>query len=880
MTPHDVTIDLPRDGADADCDACDVRLVDALRTHEGVVAVQQVGKAQVTVTYDSESCSPSCIDKALVEASTDLHDRFAHETVTVGGMDCSSCAQTIERAVNRVDGVTSCSVNFQASSLQIEFDKSKSHASELTRRRVRSLGFDLPGDADDDADRGWIARHRHELVTGIAATFTLLAFAAYLLGAPELVTNALYGAAIVIGGVSIARAGIMGLVSTRRPDMKLLMTIAVVGAVGIGEWLEAALVVVLFSVGEALESYAVNRARGSLKSLVEMVPSFARVRRSTPDGSISEDMVPIAEVAIGDSVVVLPGEQVPADGTVTEGASSINQASITGESVPVDKQPGDETYAGTLNGEARLLIEVTSAPGDTTLDRIARAVADAQAQKAPSERWVDSFAAVYTPIVMLVAVLVMAAPPLVLGADAGEWFYRGLTFLLLACPCALVISTPVAVVTALGRASATGVLIKGGQHLEAAAGIQAVCLDKTGTITEGRPVVAEVVAVEPTAREDVLRVAAAVEAGSEHPLAAAVVQHARAEGIEVPEATDVEAARGFGVTGTVDGTEILVGSGRFFADHPDAATAEQLADELRATGHTIIVVADERTVIGAIGMRDLPRDTSKDAIDQLHAAGVRRVALLTGDHAAAAAAIADQVGIDDVHADLLPQDKVERLAAVERQFGSVAMVGDGVNDAPALARATLGVAMGTGGSATAIETADVALVGDDLRKLAGTIGLARWTRAIVRQNIGFSLGTKAVAAVLALFGFVTLWMAVLVDVGATLLVVANGLRILRSRPMGALRGVPILDAQREAAPAVAPVEHAGGSCCSSPADAHGHDHVHGTDCADHGHDHDRDHDHGHRPARAHAHAHADTPTPAPQSPLSKPSGGGGCCSNC
>ena len=872
MTPKDVTIDLPRGGADADCGACDDRIVDALRTHEGVVSVQQVGKAQVTVTYDSDACSPGCIDEALADASTDLHDRFAHETVTVGGMDCSSCAATIERAVNRVDGVTACSVNFQASSLQIEFAKSKAHASELTRRRVRSLGFELPSDDDSDADRGWVARHRHELITGVAAAFTLVALMTYLLDAPDLISKVLYGVAIVIGGTSIARAGIMGLISTRRPDMKLLMTIAVVGAVGIGEWLEAALVVVLFSVGEALESYAVNRARGSLKSLVEMVPSFARVRRTDAGGAMTEDMVPIADVAIGDTVVVLPGEQVPADGTVTEGASSINQASITGESVPVDKQPGDETYAGTLNGEARLLIEVTSAPGDTTLDRIARAVADAQAQKAPSERWVDSFAAVYTPIVMLVAVLVMAAPPLLFGADAGEWFYRGLTFLLLACPCALVISTPVAVVTALGRASANGVLIKGGQHLEAAAGIQAVCLDKTGTITEGRPVVAEIVAVEPTTRDEVLRAAAAVEAGSEHPLAAAVVQHARAAGINVPEASDVEAARGFGVTGTVDGARILVGSGRFFADHPDSATAQQLADELRATGHTIIVVANDTSIIGAIGMRDQPRETSKYAIDQLHAAGVRRIALLTGDHAAAAAAIAEQVGIDDVHADLLPQDKVERLAAIEKQYGSVAMVGDGVNDAPALARATVGVAMGTGGSATAIETADVALVGDDLRKLAGTIGLARWTRAIVRQNIGFSLGTKAIAAVLALFGLVTLWMAVLVDVGATLLVVANGLRILRSRPIGTLRGVPMLNAQAKTAPAepVQHVDHSGESCCASTADAHDHSQ---------GDAHDHAHDHSHDVAPAHAHAHAHGPSHEDEPTPHKPKAGG-CCGDC
>ena len=796
MTPTDLLVRVDTAEHDHECDACTDRLVDALRTHDGVIAAESAGRAQVRVTYDSDRCTPVSIDKAIAQTAGELSERFGHDRMTVGGMDCSSCAQKIERAVGRVEGVTSCSVNYHASALRYEFERAHDDAPRATVERIKSLGYDPRpegAEADDIEGATWVSRHREELVTAISFAFMMAAVVAGQFDAPRWLELGLYGLAIVVGGASIARSGISGLIATHRPDMKLLMTIAVVGAVAIDAWLEAALVVVLFSVGEALESYAVNRARSSLASLVEMVPSTARVRRTLDDGTVSESDVAVSELVIGDTVVVLPGEQVPADGAVSEGASAVNQASITGESVPVDKQAGDEVFAGTLNGEGRLLVTVGSAPGDTTLDRIARAVTEAQAQKAPSERWVDSFAAIYTPVVMVIAFAIMLVPPLVVGGDFSEWFYLGLTFLILACPCALVISTPVAVVSALGRASAAGVLIKGGQHLEAAAGIRAVCLDKTGTITAGRPAVATIEACEGSTEQEVLELAAAVEAGSEHPLAAAVLDHARNAGVVQRSATDVEASRGFGVTGVVDGRTIMVGSGRFFAEHPDARTAAVVAERLQALGHTLVMVADERRVLGAIGLQDTPRPTSAAAIADLHEVGVERVVLLTGDHAAAAAAISSQVGIDDIHAQLLPEDKVERLATIEREYESVAMVGDGVNDAPALARATVGVAMGTGGSATAIETADIALIGDDLQKLAGTIGLARWTRAVVRQNIAFSLGTKAIAAALAIAGLLTLWMAVLVDVGATVVVVANGLRLLRTKPsIGALRGLPML----------------------------------------------------------------------------------------
>ena len=598
----------------------------------------------------------------------------------------------------------------------------------------------------------------------------------------------MYATAAVIGGLPLARSGVAAFLATRRPDINLLMTIAVIGAAAIDAWLEAALVVVLFSVGEMLEGRAVSRARRELTSLVSLTPEVARVRRRQGTGAfalVEEIEIAVEDVGVGDLVVIRPGERIPVDGVVREGSSAVDQAPITGESTPIDKVVDDGVFAGTLNVQGLLLIETTTAPGDTTLDRIAKLVAEAQGRKSPSERWVDSFARWYTPAVIVAAVLVAAVPPF-FGVAFATSFYDALALLILACPCALVISTPVAIVSALGRASAAGVLVKGGAHLEQAATITSVAFDKTGTLTEGRPQVAAVEAFQ--GDEDALLAdAASLESGSEHPLARAIVLAARERGLPIRPVVDFEALTGLGARGRVGGEVVTIGDPRLFENLPDEV-ADTL-QRLRALGQTAVIVEKNGVPRGVIGIADTLRAEAAEAVAELRRLGIAPIVLLTGDNGLTAAAVAQRVGIDEVRSSLLPQDKAAEIAALG---AGLAMVGDGVNDAPALAAADLGIAMGSAGSDTAIEVADVAIMGDDPRKVAGLIGLARWTKSIVRQNIAFSLGTKLVAGGILAAGALPLWGAVVADVGASLIVVGNGLRLIRGRPAGAGRALPLL----------------------------------------------------------------------------------------
>ncbi len=770
----------------ADCVACAARLREGIAGHRGVLGVEAVpGRDAVTVSYDPDLCSLDCLDEAARELRLDLEGAYAHRVTRVEGMDCADCAQTIERALSRMDGITNVSVSFPAQTMRVEYRPSVVEVDRVARTLAR-LGYRA-------TDLG--AARRAGLLRSPDREQTTLASAA-LLGLALLVDFAtswaavpLYAASILAGGLPLARSGVAALVTTRRPDINLLMSIAAVGAAAIGAWLEAALVVVLFSVGELLEGRAVNRARRELEELVSLTPERARVRRRSEGGGLpvlEETEVPVAEVVVGDLVVVRPGERVPVDGLVRDGASAVDQAPITGESTPVDKAAGDQVFAGSLNGPGLLLVEATVAPGDTTLDRIGKLVAEAQARKSPSERWVDSFARWYTPAVVGAAVLVAAVPPLA-GVAFSSSFYASLALLIIACPCALVISTPVSIVSALGRSSAAGVLVKGGAHLEQAAAIRVVAFDKTGTLTEGRP---EVAALAPLAGEadDLLALAASLEWGSEHPLARAIVRAAEDRGLATTPVRDFEALTGLGARGRVDGQTVTIGDLRLL-DSGAAASVGGEVERLRANGQTAVVVAREGVPVGVIGLADTLREDVATAVADLGRLGVGPVVLLTGDGEATATAVAARVGITEVRAGLLPAEKVDAVRALGP---GVAMVGDGVNDAPALAAASIGIAMGSAGSDTAIEVADVAILGDDPRKVAGLIGLARWTRAVVRQNIAFSLGTKLLAVGLLAAGLLPLWGAVVADVGASLIVVGNGLRLVRGRPFGPMRGHPLL----------------------------------------------------------------------------------------
>lgn len=567
-----------------------------------------------------------------------------------------------------------------------------------------------------------------------------------------------------------------------RLDMNALMTVAVVGAWLIDEGNEAAAVVFLFALSELLESWSVGRARRAIAALLKLAPETALVRDN--DGEYEE--VPVADVAVGTEISVRSGARVPLDGKVKDGHSSVNQAPITGESVPVEKQPGDAVFAGTINGEGALVVEVTKAASDSTLARIIKLVEEAEDQKAPTQRFVDRFARIYTPVVFVVAILVALLPPLLLGAEWSAWVYRSLVLLVIACPCALVIATPVSIVSGLTALARRGVLIKGGAHLETVGRLKALAVDKTGTITQGKPRVIDVIPLAGLDDKEVLRRAAAVDQSSTHPLAEAVVDAARKQGISPPEAGKFRSLTGRGASGEIDGHPHFVGNHKL-AHELGVCTPEveaRLVDiekaglSLAILGHTPHTTC-EGEVLGILSIGDTIREEAPRALKMLHAVGIDRVIMLSGDNQRTVDAISKQVGIDEAFGDLLPEQKIEHLKRLMDEYGFVGMIGDGVNDAPALAQASLGIAMGAIGSDTAIETADMALMKDDLTRVADAIAVGRKTLAIIRFNIAFALAVKAVFLFLALWGMTNLWLAILADTGATVLVIVNALRLLR-----------------------------------------------------------------------------------------------------
>jgi Cd2+/Zn2+-exporting ATPase len=562
-----------------------------------------------------------------------------------------------------------------------------------------------------------------------------------------------------------------------RPDMNLLMTIAVIGAVGIGEWFEAATVSFLFALSLALESWSVGRARRAVAALMDLAPPTVRLQRENG----SEHEVPPDQVPVGSLFIVRPGERIALDGRVTRGASEVNQAPITGESVPVAKNPGDQVFAGTINGDGALDVTCTKLASDTTLARIIRMVGEAQSKRAPSEQWVERFARVYTPAVLGLAVAVLLIPPLVFGGAWEDWVYRSLVLLVVGCPCALVISTPVSIVAALAAAARNGVLIKGGVYVEAPARLQAIAFDKTGTLTRGRPTVVEVIPMNGHDETELLERVAAMEMRGDHPLARAIVAFAQERVVAIRPAEDFQIIQGKGATARFNGKQYWLGSHRYLEEQgQETEDVHHRLEAMAQTGRTVVVVGNEAHVCGLIAIADAVRPEAKAALQALREAGVQHMVMLTGDNQGTAESIARETGVDEVHAELLPADKVTAVEALVARYGTVAMVGDGVNDAPAMGRATLGIAMGAAGSDAAIETADVALMSDDLSKLPWLIRHSRRTLTIIRQNIGFSLFVKAVFVVLTFLGYASLWAAIAADMGASLLVIFNGLRLLRS----------------------------------------------------------------------------------------------------
>lgn len=704
------------------------------------------------------------------------------------GLDCPDCAESVRVAVASSPGVLEASIDFATARMRVGYDPRATDV-EALGRAIESAGYGVesvtrPGAAGPE-ERTWWDRHRHDVATLAAGAAIAAGWLLGEFGAPESASIVAYAAAIAAGGSLVARRALVS-AKARMLDMNVLMSIAVIGAAGIGEWLEGAMVVFLFSVGGLLEARSLARTRSSIRDLMDLSPEVVRVLR---DGE--ESAVPPTEVVPGETIRVRPGERIALDGVVRAGSSAVDESPITGESVPVEKAPGAEVFAGSLNATSLLEVEVTALASQTTLARVVYLVEEAQAQQAPFQRLVDRFTRYYTPAVVALAIALAVVPPALgaaLGAQWGgfsEWFYRALVLLVVSCPCALVIATPVAVVSAITRATRDGVLIKGGAFLELAPRVRAVAFDKTGTLTIGRPEVAEVVTLDGLAThalgaQEVLSLAAAVESYSTHPLARAVV---RASGDAPREAVqELEEVAGRGVVGRGAAGDVLVGSAAFARERGvDLDGAVAAIERLEDQGHSALVVARAARAVGVIGLADQIRESSGGAVASLLSGAIKHAVMLTGDNERTAAAIAKAAGVPEHRSRLLPQDKVDEVSRLRERYGAVAMVGDGINDAPALAAADIGIAMGAAGSDTALETADVALMSDDLEALPRFFNLGRRTVNNIWQNVVLSIGVKLAVLVAAAFGVATLWMAVFADTGVALLVILNGLRLLRAR---------------------------------------------------------------------------------------------------
>lgn len=711
----------------------------------------------------------------------------------IGNMDCAGCAREVESALCKLDGVQFARVNYLSNTLQligdVEFDR--------LRAQVEAVGktiSDEPEAAEQPLKRTGILGFRDYLLARpasrlavVSGVLLLVAIAVDVLRLlPVDAGNLLYALAMLVAIKPIALSGMRALRVNREFNINLLMTVAALGALFLGEYLEAATVIFLFAIGEALEGYTADRARDSLRSLIALKPPIAH--RVNGDGT---EVVPVEALQLADQIRVLPGERIPIDGEVTAGHSTVDQAHITGESLPAPKAPGQEVFAGSINGAAALELRVTRLPQDSTLSRIIDMLQDAGARRAPSQRLIDRFAHFYTPTMALAALAIAFIPPLFFGgsfwnsAEGSGWLYRALSMLVIACPCALVISTPVTVISAITASARRGVLIKGGAALETLAGSRVIAFDKTGTLTRGA---LQVEATHTDYCEDspdcapckeLISLAASVEAQSAHPFASAITRLAADAGLNYARATGVETLAGHGVRGNVDGKAVTIGSHSYFdGEFEHTENLCGLAASIEETGKSAVMVHDGELVRGVIALADTAREESAAVLSELGGMGIESI-MLSGDNRRVAEAIAEQVGVDRYYGELLPADKVDAVENLAAEHGGVAMVGDGINDSPALARASVGIAMGGAGSAQAMETADIVLLADGLRQLPRTIRRARFARRLIRENIALSFGLKAVFLLLAVTGNVTMLAAVFADMGMSLAVTLNGMRALR-----------------------------------------------------------------------------------------------------
>ena len=820
---HQLDLPVVLPGVESEGDGCIARLETRLREQSGISSAHfdknDAGHSVLCLHYDPNLVTLEKLERMARDAGTEIIDRFRHETLEVKGMDCASCAASIEHIVAKIGGVTQVRVNYPTEKLKVEYDSSLTSRAAIVRA-VGKLGYRVPGatgkvraqpsghdhaHCDDhdhdthehahdevsdariedgghdhgneaDGNASWLVRNRELALSLTSGVLLALGFVGErFLGFPFIAALGFYLTACFAGGLNLARHAIPTVLSGRF-DVEFLMLLGAIGAGILGQWAEGAFLLFLFSLGHALEHYAMSSARNAIRALGDLTPTTARVRR---DGTEIE--VPIESLRVGEIVIARAGDRVPVDGVVKSGNSSVDQSPITGESVPVEKTNGAEVFAGTINGDGVLEIEVTKLSNDSTIARVQKMVEEAQAQKAPSQTFADKFEAVFVPTILGVVVLAAIVPPILGWLSWPVAFLRAISTLVAASPCALALATPSAVLAGIARAAQNGVLIKGGVYLEDLGGLRAIAFDKTGTLTVGHPEVADIVPAAAIEARELLQIAASVEARSSHPLAQAVVRHAQKDNSTLGKAGDLQTLQGRGVMAEVDGQIVRIGNARLMQENQIALSPELQSQlqTLGASGKPTMIVARDDQVLGVLALADPIRSEAKATLSQLRQLGIERLVMLTGDNEKVAAHLAPQVGVTDVRADLLPEHKVAAIQELQQKFGGVAMIGDGVNDAPALANATVGIAMGAGGTDVALETADVALMADDLSKLPFAVGLSRQAKNIIRQNLWISLGVIAILVPSTLFGLAHLAVAVVFHEGSTLIVVLNALRLLR-----------------------------------------------------------------------------------------------------
>lgn len=803
----DLALALPDDAAA--CDACVGRLLSALGEEQSVAEahIDRSGAdaPRLCIHYDPTAVSLEVLRSLVEHAGAELKTRFEHLSVPLSGLRHERQAKLVEGVFAKEPGVLHAAVSFGTRRLYVEYDPRVTTRDALMAVAARAgvAAWEEPSApaaaAREQTERG----HEHggpfgersELVFSLACgLLTGVAWALTKAHVPAPLTTGLFVVAYVLGAWFTLQEAVVAL-RARRFEIDFLMLLAALGAAVLGEWPEGALLLFLFTLGHALEGFAMNRARDAIAALAKLVPETALRLGEQGD----EREVPVADLVVGDRVLVKPNTRIPSDGFVVAGSSSVNQAPVTGESVPADKQPVADpvaasgapnglpaehrVFAGTINGAAALTVAVTKVAADSTLARVVRMVAEAETEKSRTQRFTERFERAFVPVILaLVGALLFAG--LVIDEPFAKSFYRAMAVLVAASPCALAIATPSAVLSGVARAARAGVLIKGGGHLESLGGIATFAFDKTGTLTKGRPELTDVVPVAGVGEEELLTVAAAVEKRSDHPIAAAVVQGAtaRLRGVSIPEAADVQAVVGFGIRAKVGGKEISIGkAGMFTGNAAPPPEASRAVDDLQGRGRTVMLVRSDSRFLGVVGVMDTPREDARAVVAELHALGIEKTIVLSGDNQRVADAVAAEVGIREARGDLLPEQKVAAIAELAGSSRGVAMIGDGVNDAPAMASATVGIAMGAGGSDVALETADVALMADDLRALPFAVGLSRAARTIIRQNLWASLGMVALLIPATVLGLAGIGVAVALHEGSTLLVVGNALRLLAYR---------------------------------------------------------------------------------------------------